>query len=238
MLLKNIFIGLLPIVLLACDHSSETIKFKTDRYNRLIWNTAVSCPEYDLSGYTAKFTKTDSFARYQILDQDAFIQDDSLSLSMARHSWTLAGGGYPHSIVYVSISDTIEYAFPFLDEYYYRLNIDTLKNTQLRYIMKKKMNFGAHLNYVLSIYDQSNFSKNKYLANRLVTLLCDSIMDMKEYTTKDTAAFRIQIQQLLNSGVRSDRCDQMSKINIEKMVMAAAESDTRFFSPREGAQRL
>jgi len=163
------------------------------------------------------------------------VRDDSLGLEFSMHTYRNANGSLnqasPEPVISITDGDHLLFAFPFYDEYAYRSfdSIDSL----YRYKQLEHTNLELQLNHIRQEMGWSTV-KDKKKVNQFITLLTDSLLQLSEFTTKDTASLK---KELLKSYEYSGLITPYPEIREKSINFLAAEAiknDVRLFSLSDG----
>jgi hypothetical protein len=225
---------LVGVLLIGCNTSDVNDKeYQLQHYDDFIINAAVNCVDCGLDFYLSRHPNDLAYIKNQIILPRKTIIIDSLSLKLVLHEWVGTGGGQLNRIIYVSNNADFEYAFPFTDENYYS---ELKQEGHTDYIdrIKKKTTLQTHLNYLIGRLSQNKLA-DKNFVNNMVTLVCDSLLDMRELNTSDTLLFRTEIEKELKTGYPFDVvCQEKLESNIDGMLSSAGRPNVRYFSTSKG----
>jgi hypothetical protein len=220
-----LLIGFILILGIRCDKKAESRK--EDSYDELIINLALAHPgSKSQACYTGTKEECDLLKR-DILANRKIIKSENFPLILTLHGWTTYGGDFPKAIVHVSNGEGFEYAFPFFDEYY-------IRSEKQRTTYQPQTTLGNHINYIIQQMEWGE-EKNRKNINTLITFLADSLLEMKEYPTQDTSAFRNLLKEdLKEADLYSSGCAEKLQANVNEIVQSASDPNVRFFKCREG----
>jgi hypothetical protein len=231
-----IFLGM-GAELITCakiDEAEKSTSCDSSTYDRLIFNIVLSNPDYNCKGCFAGEPHNYEGMKKNILMKTKQVQDSSLGLILTLHSWTSYGGDFPMSIIHISNDEEFEYAFPFFDEYYYSQHPYEIQNERLQYEFMKNLTFDRHLNFVIGQLGWVN-RDNRDNAARLITLVADSVLGLKEYHINDVDMFRREIEQeVKDSKIYRKLCADNLQANLEEIVKEARQDEIRLFGCRTG----
>tara|TARA_R110002050_G_scaffold241085_2_gene377470 strand:- start:77 stop:880 length:804 start_codon:yes stop_codon:yes gene_type:complete len=233
-MIKILLTILIVSSLFSCEENTKHIEGNADHYEQLILNVALTHPDYQCFKCESKNSYT--FIKKLILPKIKEIRSNDLELRMTLHKWSYDGGqSFPKALIYVSNNKDFEYAFPFYDEYYYwRIYSNELKNLELIEELESKITFDKQLNYVIS---QLNLNKpeNREELNHFITLLADSLLGLKRFTSDDTLMLERYLEKKLTDTTRiTNSCMQKVKQNINHLMANLPDEDVLIYSCAEG----
>ncbi len=210
------------------------------RYNNLILNIAMCTPEFLSNKYQTRIDEKWFKRVKELVLRKKEVSDTKLGITLRLHEWTYDGGqSFPNFIIYVSNGKDFEYAFPFLDEYYYDLNgLKKENNEVVQYMFKQHWNFFTQLNYITSKLELNKPSRIKEL-NTFVSLLTDSLLVMKELKLKDIDYLKDRLDRVLTTNDTSRKfCLENVSKNINSIISDLEnnkDQSIRYFLCSEGA---
>jgi len=207
-------------------------------YDNFILNIALATPEFASEKYfNMKHLKAFEFAKELILRKKE-IKDTASGILLRKHDWTYDGGqSFSKTIVFVSNGKDFEYAFPFLDEFYYHLE-HSKKNSDLYsdYVFNQHKNFEFQLNYIVHKLDLNKSSRRNKL-NRFITLLADSLLGMKEIEAAEVDSLKKQLNHITNQNYNENPCSDSASKTINAIIadlQNITNRSIRYFQCKEG----
>jgi len=223
----------IAFITLSCGLNSNKDLSRQIEYDNLVFNTALSYPYYNYDINQFGGSRNESERRKKIILKKAnSVKDDSTGLELSLHTWTDSTGDIPKNIISISIADRFLFAFPFYDEYFHGTATAT-KDTLLREDLLTHANLSQQLNHIL--YETYwNTTKNTARANRLITLLADSLLGLKEYIASDTAVLKRALLKDLDGVDLNQPCARYLKKNIDWLAKEGVLDNVRIFNTVNG----
>ncbi|MES2141141.1 MAG: hypothetical protein V4511_15650 [Bacteroidota bacterium] len=208
-------------------------------YANLILNIALTTPEFASPKYRNIVSEKGFKSLKEFILRKREVKDSALGITLRIHSWTYDGGqSFSKIIIYVSNGVNFEYAFPFLDEYYYYLERPEYKNNEeVQYLFYQRRNFITQLNYVTYSLGLNKPSRIKEL-NSFVTLLTDSLLGMKEIKLKDIDYLKQYLNKELSKKYKEKPCLDSVSQNINSIISDLQnnkDESIRYFRCKEGS---
>lgn len=208
----------------ACNQQEDKKLFNavsdSTKYNNLIFNIALSTPDFATEKYqNIVDEKGFKWLKEEILKRKKEVKDTALGITLRLHKWTYDGGqSFSKIIIYVSNGKTFEYAFPFLDEYYYYLiNPENKNNIEVQSMFKQHRNFITQLNYITFSLGLNKTSRVKEL-NSFISLLTDSLLNMKEVKLSDIDYLKQYMKKELTRAYNEKPCLENVSRNINSII--------------------
>jgi len=216
-----------------CCHSKDTsenknIYYDNDVYYNLIFNTALNYPYYHYRPRLRNLHTPELYdLKNYILHHHDTASDSSIGLRLAHHSWVYED--LSSSIISVSSGDSLLFAFPFYDEHAHRIISDSLyREEQL-----KHANLEIQLNHIRQEMGW-NTTKDKTKVNRFITLFTDSLLHLREFTTKDTGSLKRELFKSREYASLMELYPEILKKHIGFLSTEAAKKDVRLFTLHDG----
>jgi len=160
--------------------------------------------------------------KYELWTSERKTSDSTLGIEFRTHSWDFTQS-FPKTIIYIR-KDSFEYAFPFVDEFYYMvLNYDNYHEGPCKDELQDRMSLKHQLKYILSQLK----IKSPNDINQFTTVFMTSLLGVKEITKNDIDS--------LNSYLKTKQypddspCGKVRKQNILNIIDELGKPNVRYF---------
>ncbi len=234
MKLSLLYIIFLLIIISCNENKSILIHSNASDYNNLILNVVLSNPDL-LPPYKVPEHSLDSFSN-QILKVSKEVIDNKLGITLRLHKWSYDGQTPPKTIVYISDKKGFQYAFPFLDEYYYYcIYVSSSEDEQLIDEYQWKFMFDWQLNFAIQNLKLNKVSKTGEL-DKFISLLMDSLLGSSEITLNTISDLNAKLNSAKSRYHETDSCRNKTIISLQKMInnLQNNKDNIRYFSCIDG----